>query len=148
MRVKYIYLKLVHSSRNHFQAVFSFTNFCLRKDVLAKWFGCLLGRMLEDYAVLYFGSAMFKIGRLLVIAMMCVHIFACVFYRVKKESAASPDDVAAFYVSKAVDPNVSAVILCGPQYHNYSYHLIWAMLQSLPSREHDAMTCCDFGVSV
>jgi hypothetical protein len=64
--------------------------------------------MLEDYSVLYFGSAMFKIGRLLLIAMMCVHVFACLFFRVKKESAASPDDVTAFYASKAVDPDVGA----------------------------------------
>ena len=66
----------------------------------------LLCRVIEDYAVLYFGSAMFKIVRLLLIAMMCVHLFACVFYRVKKESAASLDDVAAFYSSKGVDPSV------------------------------------------
>jgi hypothetical protein len=65
-----------------------------------------LCRIIEDYAVLYFGSAMFKIGRLLLIAMMCVHLFACVFFRVKKESAASPEDVALFFSSRGVDPNV------------------------------------------
>ena len=64
--------------------------------------------IIEDYAVLYFGSAMFKICRLLLIAMSSVHIFACAFHRVKKESAASPDDVAAFYASKGVDPEVRA----------------------------------------
>jgi hypothetical protein len=31
----------------------------------------LLGRVLEDYAVIYCGSAVFKISRLLLIAMMC-----------------------------------------------------------------------------
>ena len=41
---------------------------------------CLMPyRVLEDYAVLYFGPAMFKIARLLVVAMMYViiawHIF-------------------------------------------------------------------------
>ena len=63
--------------------------------------------VIEDYAVLYFGSAMFKICRLLLIAMSSVHFFACIFFRVKKESAASPDDVAAFYSSKGVDPEAS-----------------------------------------
>jgi hypothetical protein len=29
------------------------------------------GRVVEDYAVIYFGSAVFKISRLLLIAMMC-----------------------------------------------------------------------------
>ncbi len=31
----------------------------------------LLGRVVEDYAVIFFGSAVFKISRLLLIAMMC-----------------------------------------------------------------------------
>jgi hypothetical protein len=62
--------------------------------------------------VLYFGPAIFKISRLLVIAMSCVHIFACVFFRVKKDSAASNDDVDQFYISRNVDPNVSVRIDC------------------------------------
>jgi hypothetical protein len=57
--------------------------------------------------VLYFGPAIFKISRLLVIAMSCVHIFACVFFRVKKDSAESVDVVDQFYSSRNVDPNVS-----------------------------------------
>ena len=30
----------------------------------------------------------------------CVHIFACVFFRVKKETAAHQEDVEAFYLSR------------------------------------------------
>jgi hypothetical protein len=56
--------------------------------------------------VLYFGPAVFKISRLLVIAMSCVHIFACVFFRVKKDSAESTDAVDQFYISRNVNPNV------------------------------------------
>jgi hypothetical protein len=56
--------------------------------------------------VLYFGSAIFKIARLLFVAMSCVHVFACVFYRVKKESALSIDDVNQFFISRNVDPTV------------------------------------------
>ena len=63
-------------------------------------------RIVQDYVVLYFGSAIFKIARLLVIAMLSVHIFACAFYRVKKDSANSPEDVESFYQSKNVDPTV------------------------------------------
>ena len=36
-------------------------------------------RALEDYAVLYFGPALFKIARLLLVAMMCVRArLACI----------------------------------------------------------------------
>ncbi len=61
--------------------------------------------MLEDYAILQLGGAAYKIGRLLFIAMLAVHIFACAFFRVKKESS-SEEDVEAFYQSKNVDPLV------------------------------------------
>ena len=87
-------------------------------------------RVIEDYAVLYFGPAMFKIARLLLVALMwavlldmidlwciymiglgnlsrSVHIFACMFFRVKKESAFHPDDVTTFYSSRGIDENVS-----------------------------------------
>ncbi len=57
--------------------------------------------------VLYFGPAIFKIARLLFVAMSCVHVFACIFYKVKTESAASTDDVDQFFLSRHVDPTVS-----------------------------------------
>ena len=66
-----------------------------------------LRRILEDYAVLYFGSAIFKIARLLFIAMLCVHFFACIYYRVKRDTTPNPDDVEAFYKSKYVEQDVS-----------------------------------------
>jgi hypothetical protein len=65
------------------------------------------GSVIEDYAVVYLGAAIFKISRLLFIALLSVHFFACIFYRVKEESAAQREDVAAFYTSKNVDPAVS-----------------------------------------
>ena len=40
-------------------------------------------RVLEDYAVVFFGSALFKILRLFILAAFSVHFFACLFYRVK-----------------------------------------------------------------
>ncbi len=55
--------------------------------------------------MIYFGTAIFKMARLLIIAMMCVHFFACIYFKVKKESS-SPEDVALFYESKYVDENV------------------------------------------
>jgi hypothetical protein len=61
----------------------------------------------EDYGVIYLGSAIFKIARLLFIAMFSVHIFACVFFRVKIASAVTPEDVTAFYTSRHVASNVS-----------------------------------------
>ncbi len=63
------------------------------------------GRVIEDYVVLYFGSSMFKIARLLFVAMLSVHFCACAFYRVKNESN-TLEDVQAFYISKGVDPAV------------------------------------------
>jgi hypothetical protein len=63
--------------------------------------GC---RTLEGYAVLYFGPATFKIARLLFTAVLCIHIFACLFYRVKKDGAEKPEDVEHFYHSRNADP--------------------------------------------
>ena len=68
-----------------------------------------LHRALEDYAVVYFGSPLFKILRLLVIAIFSIHLFACVFYRVKEISAESHEDVEAFYAAKNVDGDVSLI---------------------------------------
>jgi hypothetical protein len=59
-------------------------------------------RALQDYTVLYFGSAVFKIARLLAIALLCVHCFACAFFKVKQQSA-DPQEVALFYLSRGVD---------------------------------------------
>ena len=58
--------------------------------------------------MIYLGSAVFKIARLLFIAMFSVHLFACIFFRVKVASAFSVDDVAAFYTTKNVAADVSA----------------------------------------
>jgi hypothetical protein len=55
---------------------------------------------------------MFKIARLLFIAMLCVHFFACIYYKVKKDTAQNPEDVAAFYEAKYVDQDVSSPKLC------------------------------------
>ncbi len=63
-------------------------------------------RVISDYVVLNFGSSVYKIARLLVIAILSIHLFACAFFRVKKESALSPEDVDSFYESRNVDPTV------------------------------------------
>ena len=63
---------------------------------------------MEDYGVVYLGSAIFKIARLTFIALFFVHLFACIFYRVKETTADSPEDVVAFYTSKNVEADVSA----------------------------------------
>ncbi len=64
-------------------------------------------RVVEDYGVIYLGSAVFKIARLLFIAMFSVHMFACIFFRVKIASAIYAEDVTLFYTSKNVPANVS-----------------------------------------
>ncbi len=63
-------------------------------------------RAIEDYAVVYFGSSLFKILRLLIIAIFSIHLFACIFYRVKEISAYSPDDVTDFYGSRLSNDDV------------------------------------------
>jgi hypothetical protein len=65
---------------------------------------------LEDYAVVYFGSAVFKIIRLLLVAIFSVHFFACIFYRVKDISAESQEDVTDFYESKNIATDVIPII--------------------------------------
>jgi len=64
-----------------------------------------LVEVVEDYGVIYLGSAIFKIARLLFIALFSVHLFACIFFRVKIASAYTPEDVASFYTSKNVASN-------------------------------------------
>jgi hypothetical protein len=68
---------------------------------------CVCCRVVEDYGVIYLGSPVFKIARLLFVAMFSVHLFACIFFRVKVSSASKPEDVAIFYTSKNVPDNVS-----------------------------------------
>jgi hypothetical protein len=63
---------------------------------------------LEDLAVVYLGSAVFKIARLALVALFCVHLFACIFFWVKKEAANSPAEVIEFYTSRNVAVNVSS----------------------------------------
>ena len=64
-------------------------------------------RAIEDYGVIYLGSPVFKIARLLFVAMFTVHLFACIFFRVKVSSASEPEDVTMFYSSKNVAEDVS-----------------------------------------
>ena len=66
-------------------------------------------RQIEDYAVVYFGSALFKILRLLFVATFSVHVFACIYFRVKIISALSPDIVSDFYAARDVAADVSDV---------------------------------------
>ena len=68
-------------------------------------------RAIEDYAVVYLGSAIFKIARLLIVATSCVHLFACAFHRVKVESAYAPEDVTAFYTSRGIEDTVNLPVL-------------------------------------
>jgi hypothetical protein len=63
--------------------------------------------VVEDIGVIYLGSAVFKIARLLFVATVSVHLFACIFFRVKVISSATQEDVTAFYTSKNVAEDVS-----------------------------------------
>jgi hypothetical protein len=65
----------------------------------------MLCRVIEDYAVLSFGSSIFKIGRLLFIALLSVHLFACAFFRVKRETS-SQEEIDNFYLLRNVDSAV------------------------------------------
>ncbi len=58
--------------------------------------------------MIYLGSPVFKIARLLFVAMFSVHLFACIFFRVKISSAFAPGDVTTFYTSKNVAEDVSS----------------------------------------
>ena len=64
-----------------------------------------LHRVVEDYSVAFFGSACFKLLRLFVFAAFNIHLFACIFYRVKDQD----DDavaVAQFYDARNVQVDV------------------------------------------
>jgi hypothetical protein len=97
-------------------------------------------RGVEDYGVIYLGSPVFKIARLLFVAMFSVHLFACIFFRVKVSSASTPEDVAMFYTSKNVPENVSKAF--------WTQNLAQDKYNSLVSRSFfmplKALTCFDF----
>jgi hypothetical protein len=71
--------------------------------------GCY--RAVEDIGVVYLGSAVFKISRLTFIALFSVHLFACIFYRVKMISANSVDDVTQFYNSRNIEDDVRKCLI-------------------------------------
>jgi hypothetical protein len=68
-------------------------------------------RVIEDYAVVFFGSATFKMLRLVAFAAFSVHLFACIFYRVK-DSNEDPESVVAFFESReaAIDVSIQCII--------------------------------------
>ncbi len=68
----------------------------------------LCDRTIEDYAVVYLGSILFKITRLVIVAMFTVHFGACIFFRVKMNSADSAEDVSSFYAENHIRDNVGA----------------------------------------
>ena len=73
-------------------------------------------RAIEDIAVVYLGSAVFKISRLTFIALFMVHLFACIFFRAKLAGANSDEEVANFYLSRNIEEDVR-----GFMYHSYSF---------------------------
>ncbi len=84
-------------------------SFCVLPELLTDScaFPLFSGRVAQDYMVLVLGHPVFSILRLLLFTVMMVHLFACLFYRIKKDSAASEEDVNAFYKFFRVDPTVS-----------------------------------------
>jgi hypothetical protein len=61
--------------------------------------------VIEDYAVVFVGSAWYKMLRLLFVAGFAVHLFACIFFQVKSNN----DNVTAFYSAKNVIEDVSFI---------------------------------------
>lgn len=61
--------------------------------------------------MVYLGSAVFKILRLMFIASFCVHLLACIFFRVKETSAASDEEIVDFYISRDIAADVRPVII-------------------------------------
>ena len=44
-------------------------------------------RVVEDYAVVFLGSALFQIIRLFIVAIFTIHFFTCLFYHTKVSAA-------------------------------------------------------------
>jgi hypothetical protein len=60
----------------------------------------VLGRVIEDYAVIYCGSAVFKISRLLLIAMMCApSAFYCHAIRVTNGKVEQMQTIAVQFLT-------------------------------------------------
>jgi hypothetical protein len=67
-------------------------------------------RAIEDIAVVYLGSAIFKISRLTFIGLFIVHLFACIFYRIKLAGADSDEEADDFYLSRNIEEDVRGLI--------------------------------------
>ncbi len=74
---------------------------------------------MEDIAVVYLGSAVFKIFRLTFIALFFVHLFACLFFWVKLENATSPEEVIEFYTSRNANDKVGQEEIYGISFSNF-----------------------------
>ena len=62
-------------------------------------------RRIEDYAIIGIGPGLFKICRLLSIVLLAVHFLACLFWRVKLDTA-GPEAVAEFLSMRGIPANV------------------------------------------
>ncbi len=61
---------------------------------------------MQDYVLIRCGSVFFKIFRLLAIALLLVHIFACIYWKAKTSSSTF-EDVEEFLVARDIAPDVS-----------------------------------------
>jgi hypothetical protein len=64
-------------------------------------------RRVEDFAIIVIGPGLFKIGRLLSVVLLTVHLLACLFWRVKLETA-DPAAIADFLLTRGIPADVSA----------------------------------------
>jgi hypothetical protein len=88
--------------------------------------------VIEDYAVVFFGSAWYKMLRLFFVAGFAVHLFACIFFQVKSNN----DNVTAFYSAKNVVDDVSFLIflVCSLLFLLKQYDVLGHWLQDLTNK--------------
>ena len=98
--------EIVTLVKNKAYSGFEETTFLLQAFVveLSDWQPCNY-RLIHDFAVLFIGSAAFKVIRLVLCVLFIVHVLACGFYRVKVESG-SPAAVEDFFQSRGVNAQV------------------------------------------
>mmetsp|Transcript_30422 Transcript_30422/g.80896 ORF Transcript_30422/g.80896 Transcript_30422/m.80896 type:complete len:577 (-) Transcript_30422:1098-2828(-) len=96
--------------------------------------------IIHDYVVIYVGAMAFKIARLLVVASMLVHLYACIFWRLKLDYS-SEQDRADFLDAKGVDPEdlAGTYLVC--------FYFVWTVMVTVgfgdiyANNMHEAIFC-------
>uniref|UniRef100_A0A7S0M770 Ion transport domain-containing protein n=1 Tax=Cryptomonas curvata TaxID=233186 RepID=A0A7S0M770_9CRYP len=90
-------------------------------------------RRVEDFVIILIGPGLFKIGRLLSVVLLTVHVLACLFWRVKLETA-DPAAVADFLATRGIPADdLTQIYTC-------CFYFIWTVFTTVGFGDISATT--------